>query len=137
MFKREKVYYALIALCSCFGVGGSDTWVYTAEHPLGPYTRRADLGNAEKAQQNNVFEVPLANGETAFVWTGDRWKSTPDGKKAHDFQFWQPLNFSSVGLTAERSAPTSLPLPPGAEVILPLLSATTLPTFTLDLETEQ
>ena len=33
---------------------------------------QADLGNAEKSQQNYVFQAPLANGETAYVWTGDR-----------------------------------------------------------------
>ena len=81
MFKRGSVYYALVSVCSCFGVGGADVWVYTATHPLGPYTRHADLGNAEKSQQNYVFQAPLAGGETAYVWTGDRWKSTPDGQK--------------------------------------------------------
>lgn len=39
-------------------------------------------------------QVPQSDGTTAFVWTGDRWKSTPDGQKGHDFQYWQPLNFS-------------------------------------------
>ena len=87
MFKRNGVYYALVSVCSCFGVGGADVWVYTATHPLGPYTRHADLGNAEKSQQNYVFQAPLASGETAYVWTGDRWKSTPDGQKGCAFPF--------------------------------------------------
>lgn len=69
--------------------------MYTAEHPLGPFTRRADLGNAEKSQQNYVFEAPLANGGTAYVWTGDRWKSTPDGEKAHDFQCESSRNINA------------------------------------------
>ena len=88
-------------------------------------TRRADLGNAEKSQQNYVFQAPLTNGEVSYVWTGDRWKSTPDGEKAHDFQYWQPLNFS------ETVQPSGGELD---QVIGPLLSAETLPRFSLDLE---
>ena len=108
LFKRAGVYYATVSVCSCFGKAGADVWVYTSLHPLGPYTRRADLGNAEHSQQNYVFIAPLTSGETAYVWTGDRWKSTPDGQKAHDFQYWQPLNFTSGGelsLSAAHSAP--------------------------------
>lgn len=94
LFKREGVYYALLGPCSCFGVTGSETWVYTGTTPLGPFTRAGSLGNAEHAQQNYVFQAPLVDGQMAFVWTGDRWKSTPDGEKGHDFQYWQPLNFT-------------------------------------------
>lgn len=96
LFKRTGVYYATLGPCSCFGRQGSETWLYTATSPLGPFTRAGSLGNAEQAQQNYVFQAPLASGDTAYVWTGDRWKSTPDGEKAHDFQFWQPLNFTKV-----------------------------------------
>eukprot|EP00039_Didymoeca_costata_P003485 m.68002 g.68002 ORF g.68002 m.68002 type:complete len:412 (+) comp11929_c0_seq2:48-1283(+) len=99
MFKRNDVYYATFGPCSCFGVGGSETYIYTAKTPLGPYTRVGSLGNAEKAQQNYVFQAPLADGTMAYVWTGDRWKSTPDGEKGHDFQFWQPLQFKATNST--------------------------------------
>lgn len=123
MFKRRDVYFALVSVCSCFGVGGADVWVYTAAHPLGPYTRRADLGNAERSQQNYVFQVPLVDGDS-YIWTGDRWKSTPDGEKAHDFQYWQPLNFSA----------NVHPNGSKADVVIgSLLSAKTLPNFSLDL----
>ena len=123
LFKRGSVYFALVSVCSCFGVGGADAWVYTAAHPLGPYTRRADLGNAEKSQQNYVFQAPLMGGEIAFVWTGDRWKSTPDGEKAHDYQYWQPLKFS--GGVKPDGAKTD-------QVIGPLIGPT-LSSFALDL----
>ena len=33
-----------------------------------------------QAQQNFVLEVPLANGSTAYVWTGDKWQQAPNGK---------------------------------------------------------
>jgi len=48
---------------------------------------------ATRAQQNFVITVPLANGETAFIWTGDRWQQAPDGLKGHEGQFWAPLEF--------------------------------------------
>ena len=102
--------------------------MYTAHHPLGPYTRRADLGNSEKAQQNYIFKALLANGTTAYVWTGDRWKSTPDGQKGHDFQYWQPLDFVNGGATLDKSAQR------GTAAIDPLKSAESLPSFSLDLK---
>lgn len=96
MFKRKGIYFALLGPCCCFCAGGAENFIYTSSHPLGPYTRLGSLGNAEHAQQNYVFKVPVISGEEVYVWTGDRWKSTPDGQKGHDFQFWQPLNFSTT-----------------------------------------
>lgn len=120
LFQRGSIYYAFVSICSCFGKGGADVWVFTASTALGPYTRHGDLGNAERAQQNYVFQAPLASGELVYVWTGDRWKSTPDGQKAHDFQFWQPLNFTDH----DRGT---------GPVVAPLQSPATLPSFQLDL----
>lgn len=57
MFKRNGTYWVLLGPCSCFGASGSDTFVYNASHPLGPYTRVGSLGDREKAQQNYIFEV--------------------------------------------------------------------------------
>jgi hypothetical protein len=31
------------------------------------------------------------------MWMGDRWGSTPDGIKGHDFQTWLPLEFADDG----------------------------------------
>jgi hypothetical protein len=45
------------------------------------------------AQQTWVLKIPT-RGEPIYVWMGDRWGSTPDGKKGHDFQYWnRPLQF--------------------------------------------
>ena len=41
--------------------------MYTASSVLGPYTRRADLGNLERAQQNYVFQAELASGPTTPI----------------------------------------------------------------------
>ena len=66
----------------------------TAKHPLGPWTNAtstldpgcpmmqqskcAEVGPGKvcnpvtQAQQNYVITVPLANGSTAYIWTGDK-----------------------------------------------------------------
>lgn len=36
-------------------------------------------------------------GQSAYIWIGDRWESTPDGLIAHDFQYWSPLDFTPDG----------------------------------------
>lgn len=101
MFKREGVYWVFLGPCCCACQAGSDTYVYQASSPLGPYTFVGSLGNAEHAQQNYVFQVPTSSG-IEFIWTGDRWHSSPDGNGQHDFQFWQPLKFSKVVTSATR-----------------------------------
>lgn len=50
-----------------------------------------------QAQQNFVIEVPLANGSSAWVWTGDRWQQSPDGTYAEQPQTWLPLYFDEAG----------------------------------------
>eukprot|EP00040_Diaphanoeca_grandis_P042937 m.266442 g.266442 ORF g.266442 m.266442 type:complete len:436 (-) comp67484_c0_seq1:51-1358(-) len=79
----------------------------TMQHTL-PSTAQISPGNgcnykgaisasASRAQQNFVIPITTTNGETVFVWTGDRWMQSPDGKKAHEPQFWQLLEFDSHG----------------------------------------
>ena len=46
------------------------------------------------AQQTWVAKIPMSGGPV-FVWMADRWQSTPDGIRGHDFQFWSaPLKFN-------------------------------------------
>ena len=45
---------------------------------------------------NFVFPVRTADGGTVVVYTGDRWMQAPDGKKAHEPQFWTRLEFDST-----------------------------------------
>jgi len=126
-FKRKGVYYALFGNCCCFCGHGSGIGVYTATHPLGPYTYHNNVGcdaktsltpgcgcgmnhnladgkkcsfygqSLTKAQQNYVIRIPQADGSTQLVWTGDRWQSAKDGVKAHDLQYWSVLQFKTVG----------------------------------------
>ena len=47
------------------------------------------------AQQTWIAQIPTG-GEPLLIWMGDRWGSTPDGAKGHDFQYWSPpLSFGS------------------------------------------
>lgn len=122
MFKRNGVYYALFGNCCCFCGHGSGIGVYTADHPLGPWTYNNNVGclanttltdgcgcgmnhnaggkkcnfygdSLTKAQQNFIIRIPQADGSTQYVWTGDRWQSAKDGIKAHDLQYWSVLKF--------------------------------------------
>lgn len=120
IFKRNGTYYALFGKCCCFCGHGSGVGVYTAQHPLGPWTYRSNIGctkdlkpgcgcgmndpdhslqcdadygtSLTKAQQNFVLPLKTSNG-TAYIWSGDRWQSSTDGIKAHDLQYWTPLDF--------------------------------------------
>ena len=113
MFQRKGIYYVLFGHGCCFCAGGSGVNVFSATHPLGPYSsanasydigcqtepgHTPDIGKCEsvaKAQQNSVFPVITTTG-MEFVWTGDRWQSAEDRLKAHDHQFWTILRFDDA-----------------------------------------
>ena len=85
-FLRKGVYYALFGNCCCFCGHGSGIGVYTAPHPLGPWTYHDNVGctkpttpgcgcgmnhpgcsniygnSVTKAQQNFVIQIPTQNG---------------------------------------------------------------------------
>ena len=53
-----------------------------------------------RAQETWVAKFPVTKGGDIFIWMADRWQSTPDGIKGHDFQFWSaPLKFDPVAGT--------------------------------------
>ncbi len=117
-FKAFGLYYAIFDNCCCFCGGGSGAWVYTAKHPQGPWTAQTNIGcttpvvngcgcgmdlagcpalyntSLTHAQQN--FVIPILDSSTGtlqYIWTGDRWQSAADGLKAHDLQYWYPLQW--------------------------------------------
>ncbi|HEX8712511.1 MAG TPA: family 43 glycosylhydrolase [Terracidiphilus sp.] len=113
LFSRAGVYYLLFDNTCAFCKTGSGARVYMSNAPLGPYTYqgniniRSDSGAEGRswtrpgtgrddtilpAQQADVAEFPTTTG-TLYMWMGDRWGSTPDGIKGHDFQVWVPLRF--------------------------------------------
>ena len=104
LFKRQGAYCALFDNCCCFCPGGSGARVYVAGKPLGPYAWKNNLNiNRDAkgvpiihAQQTHVAQLPTPGG-VLYVWMGDRWGSTLDKIKGHDFQYWGPLEFNSEG----------------------------------------
>ena len=127
------VYYALFDNCCCFCGHGSGVGVYTAVHPLGPYTYHDNVGcdpsvsltpgcgcgmthkipggqcdfygeSLTRAQQNFVIQSAQPDGSMLHVWTGDRWQSAADGIKAHDLQYWAVLDFVAVPCSQERAS---------------------------------
>ena len=116
MFRRGSTYYALLGGCTCMGLYGSGVAVLQAPHPLGPWTNMTstldpgcpmeqqstcfEMGPGEvcnpvtQAQQNFVVEVPLANGSSTLVWTGDKWQQSPDKAFDKQPQTWLPLYFA-------------------------------------------
>ena len=104
LFRRKNIYYGLCSSLGNFDSQGSEVQILTATSPLGPYhlgpyiNSKAQYGSPFiAAQETWVAQLPAA-GEPMFIWMADRWGSTPDGAKGHDFQFWSaPLNFSDTG----------------------------------------
>lgn len=72
MIERKGVYYALFGHCCCFCYQGSGMFVFSAPHPLGPWTQqpgRADLGciaNMSTPTPAEIHSLPL----TAFPQPG-------------------------------------------------------------------
>jgi hypothetical protein len=105
------------------GLYGGGVGILTAKHPLGPWTNVTAAGGGSldpgcpmgkqatcfdvgpgkvcnpitQSQQNYVITVPLTNGESAFIWTGDKWQQSPDKDYDEQPQVWLPLSFDADG----------------------------------------
>jgi len=106
LFRRGATYYALFDQTCCFCKEGSGARVLTAASPLGPYRQTGNINRdaAGKpvipAQQTFVARVETPEG-SAYIWMGDEWRSTADGVKGHDLQYWsEPLKFNADGTIA-------------------------------------
>ena len=98
MFKRNGIYYAVFGSCCCYCQDGSAVTVYTSSSPLGPYQTKNNLGNEGHAQQFNVLQYRTSeSGGYGYLWQGDKWQSSPDGAKGHDFTYWTPMSFDQDG----------------------------------------
>eukprot|EP00054_Salpingoeca_dolichothecata_P005745 m.35987 g.35987 ORF g.35987 m.35987 type:complete len:380 (-) comp15880_c0_seq1:27-1166(-) len=143
LFHRNGWFYLMFGALCCFCQEGSDSFVWTAKHPLGPWTDahlnvniRAKNGTPTiQAQENFVFEVWTSNSSVVgnnhtihhkakaasktktFVYMGDRWHSAPDNLKSHDLQYWEPLVFDD-----SKEPPLPLPLKWENEFDLKLLA---------------
>ncbi len=54
LFRRNGTYYASTGPLCCYCKAGSAAVVYTATHPLGPYTRSSVLSAAAQSQQTDI-----------------------------------------------------------------------------------
>ncbi|CAF0842463.1 unnamed protein product [Adineta ricciae] len=98
MFKRHDTYYAVFGQCCCYCAEGSAVTVYTSSSPLGPYKTTANIGNEGHAQQSSVLKYRTSTGDgNGYLWQGNRWQSSPDGAKGHDFTYWSPMTFDQDG----------------------------------------
>lgn len=101
MFKLGATYYLTMTPLCCYCVTGSPTLVYSAPHPLGPFTSMGSLGNAPKGQQNFVFTHPDVDGVlfAANRWGSDPAPPPPAGVPLFDrsLQYWSPLTPLSNG----------------------------------------
>ena len=124
MFKRKGIYYTMLSFDCCFCQWGSDARTFTATDILGNWTYITQLnycadGRAPPdhvtdmtinpcsmndtygtnftvpAQQFNVATLPISSTETLYMYYGERFRSSVDGIKGHDFQAWIPIEFST------------------------------------------
>ena len=50
------------------------------------------------AQQTWVAQLPSAGKHPLYIWMADGWKSSSDGTRGHDFQYWgAPMQFNPDG----------------------------------------
>ena len=116
MFARAGVYYMLVGLGCCACRGGSNVVVYTAPAPLGPWTRRGDVGSnttdghtfnahspynfVTRAQQTKVVRVVGAAGQEQWLWIGNAWVTAtePGAPRDHDLLYFALLEFDADGM---------------------------------------
>ncbi len=121
MFRRKDMYYVLTATGCGFCPEGSDSKLYIAPSPMGPFNytgldlnpcRNSSIPNCGEdpvnaphvvqAQQAFALRLPPdVQGREQWVWAADAWWSAPDSLKAHEMQPWAPLRFG----------PDDMPLP--------------------------
>ncbi|CAF1299277.1 unnamed protein product [Rotaria magnacalcarata] len=99
MFKHNGTYNAVFGQCCCYCTEGASTTVYTSLSPLGPFETRNNLGNEGHAQLYNIlqFKTTTTSDGYGYLWQGNKWQSSPDGDKGHDFTYWSPLSFDWDG----------------------------------------
>ena len=122
MFKRKEFYYTMLSFDCCFCQWGSDARIYRSTKILGNWTYLGQLnycadGGAPPehlkditinpcsiddpygtnftvpARQINVATLPISTEETVHLYYAERYRSSRDGMKAHDFQTWLPIQF--------------------------------------------
>ena len=123
IFKRKGIYYTMLSFDCCFCQWGSDARTFSTNNILGNWTYigqinycadgRALLSHVTDmtinpcsinntygtnftvpAQQFNVATLQISQSETFYMYYGERFRSSKDGIKGHDFQAWIPIEFT-------------------------------------------
>jgi hypothetical protein len=97
-FRRSGIYYYLWGNLCCFCAQGSSVQVARASVATGPFTTGANIAGAQvHAQPLGVLQIQTTAGPQ-YSYLGDRWQSTGDGVKGHDFIYIsEPMQFSANG----------------------------------------
>jgi hypothetical protein len=95
----DGTYHAVYGKTCCFCANGTRALTeYTAAHPLGPWSRQGVVGDIYLgAQSTDVFAYANGAGQPAFLYYGNRWQTSPDETKGHDFTLWAPVTFGARG----------------------------------------
>jgi len=99
LWERRGFYYLSAGPVCCFCAAGAASLVWSAPHPLGPWTPSAPLdapgaaGNASQLGAQNSFIFAVGD---ALVWAGDRWLQAADGTFAHTPQYWGRVAFDDA-----------------------------------------
>ena len=133
--KYGSTYFLLVGDENCtFCSWGATVFVFSAQSMAGPWVFLTDINsplpsvatrsirsshlesrtrnlvnnhNLIPAQFLTLSFIPLpapASGFT-YLFQGERWTSTPDGTKGHDYQYFIPLTFGENGTTITHLQP--------------------------------
>ena len=118
MFQRKRKWFILTGYHCCACKGGSNIWVVTADHPLGPWRYIGDIGLnkstspaksflpdgaprvhspysfSTRSQVATVFKI-INNSSETVVFLGNQWvtASSPGRPRNQDLFFWAALDF--------------------------------------------
>lgn len=103
LFKHKGTYYASISNTCCYCAQGANVTLYSAAHPLGPWTSPGTLISNQRdvpAQQTNILSYTDGDGVPRLLYQADRWQTAPDRLKAHDLTYFAPMDLTSVEVVA-------------------------------------
>ena len=111
-FARGGRFYLMYGSGCCDCKGGSNSWVYSAAQPLGPYTRQGDVGTdphtgapVTRAQASAVFRLaPQDETVSTYMWVGNNFVPGDGGEGTctnHALLYWWPIHFFMNGSVSQ------------------------------------
>jgi len=98
---KSSLYIAVFGHTCCYCKGGAPVAAYVSPNPLGPY-KQMPLGTIDSisAQQTDIFSfLEDDSGTVKFMWVGDMWQQSPNGKKSDDPTYWAMLDIVDGNIT--------------------------------------